>query len=182
MNWEFDFLSALHVLYSPASDMVMAVLSKMGDAGMVWIAVGLILFAVPKTRRIGAEVILSMLLTYILGNVILKNLVDRPRPYEAYQALEPLIARPHESSFPSGHTMNGFAAATAIFLNNKKAGAAALLLAAAIGFSRLYNLVHYPTDVLGGMVVGIGMALCVHFVVAKRIPWDRFRSKKTGER
>ena len=66
-----------------------------------------------------------------------------------------LVARPHGHSFPSGHTASGVAAAYALWLQNRKLGAPALVLAAFIAFTRLYLYVHFPTDILGGAVLGI---------------------------
>ena len=68
-----------------------------------------------------------------------------------------LVARPHGHSFPSGHTASGVAAAYALWLQNRKLGAPALVLAAFIAFTRLYLYVHFPTDVLGGAVLGIAL-------------------------
>ena len=67
------------------------------------------------------------------------------------------VARPHGHSFPSGHTASGVAAAYALWLQNRKMGAPALVLAAFIAFTRLYLYVHFPTDVLGGAVLGIAL-------------------------
>ena len=62
---------------------------------------------------------------------------------------------PSDSSFPSGHTSSAFAAAVSIFLTNKKAGIMALILAVLIAFSRMYFFVHFPTDILGGILTGV---------------------------
>ena len=96
-----------------------------------------------------------MLLT---GNMILKPLVARMRPFTVNTAIELLIPPPTDFSFPSGHTYASFASATAICRNNRKIGVPALILASLIAFSRLYLYVHYPSDVLGGAVVGLAAA------------------------
>lgn len=161
MTWEYEFLMWIQGFQSPVMNKIMAFLSHMGDKGIFWIALGLFLLFFAKTRPTGFRVLLSIILTFIIGNLILKHLIGRPRPYELYETIRPLIEKPSDSAFPSGHTMNGFTAATAIFLKHKKAGTAALVLAALISVSRLYNLVHYPTDIIGGLIVGIGCALIV---------------------
>ena len=71
---------------------------------------------------------------------------------------------PKDYSFPSGHTQASFAAATALFTGNKKAGICAYVLAALIAFSRLYLYVHFPTDVLAGVVIGICCGLLSAYV------------------
>lgn len=167
MQWEYEFLTWIQGAQSPVLNKIMAFLSHLGDHGFFWIALGLVLLIFAKTRPTGIQVMLSIILTYIIGNMILKNLVDRPRPYDMYAALQPLIPKLSDFSFPSGHTMNGFTAAVSIFLNHRKAGTAALILAALIAISRLYNLVHYPTDILGGLAVGIGCALLANQILKK---------------
>ena len=79
----------------------------------------------------------------------------RIRPYECYSCIDILINAPKDYSFPSGHTTISFAAAVPVFLRNKKWGIATLVMASLIAFSRLYLYVHYPSDILGGMVLGI---------------------------
>ena len=89
-------------------------------------------------------------------NVLLKNLVHRIRPYVALENLSILVSEPSDWSFPSGHATASFAAAWALFrLAPKKVGVPALLLAILIALSRLYEGVHYPTDVLAGAAIGI---------------------------
>lgn len=122
----------------------------------------------PKTRKTGIIVAAALLMDLILCNLILKNLVARVRPYDVNTAIAILIKKPLDFSFPSGHTAASFAAMTALFLAKmKKAWIAALVLAVLIAFSRLYFYVHYPTDVLGGAVVGILSGIIGYAIVEK---------------
>lgn len=166
MAWEFDILFALQELHNPVLDAIMIFITSLGNGGMFWIGVGIVCLVVKKYRKMGFEVLLSMLFTYIIGNLILKNLFARQRPCVEYADLL-IIPYPSEYSFPSGHSMNAMTAATAIFLCNKKLGIAAIILAVLIGFSRLYHFVHFPTDVLGGFLVGFVVAIIVNFVYEK---------------
>lgn len=169
MNWEFSILYAIQELHNPILDQIMIFITTLGDAGLFWIGVGLVCLIMKKHRTMGWKVLLSMLITFIIGNLILKNVIARPRPF----AVEPevldllIISQPGEYSFPSGHTMNGFTAATAMFLCNKKIGIPALILAGVIAFSRLYHFVHFPTDIIGGICVGCGVAILVNYVYDK---------------
>lgn len=171
MSWEFDVLYALQEIHNPILDQIMIVITTLGDSGILWIVLGLLFLIPKKFRKMGLQVLLSMLITYIIGNLILKNVIARPRPYTVegheYMLGNLLISQPSEYSFPSGHTMNGFAAAMAMFFNNKKIGFCALVLATLIAFSRMYHFVHYPTDILGGIAVGMMMAFLVNFMFKK---------------
>ncbi len=180
MLWEAQFLQSLQAIRSPFLDKAMEILSMLGDHGLFCICLGLILLIFSKTRSTGIKVLLSMAIAYIVANLIIKNVVGRVRPFEAYPYLEALINKPHDSSFPSGHTVNVFAAATAIFLENKKWGTFALIIAALVAFSRLYNCVHYPTDVLAGAAIGIIFAVLVHYLIypACERGVKRLRSRK----
>ena len=101
--------------------------------------------------------------------VLLKNIVARPRPFAEIEALIPLIAKPTDFSFPSGHTTASFAVALVMLrMLPKKIGIPAVVLAALVAFSRLYLGVHYPTDVLAGFVVAlVGSSLAVWGVRTK---------------
>ena len=165
---ELPFLYALQELHNQILDKIMIFLSSLGNAGIFWGCLGILLLAIPKTRKCGGCMILSMALTYVLGNLVLKNLVARVRPYDVNTAIAILIKKPLDFSFPSGHTAASFAAMTALFLAKmKKAWIAALVLAVLIAFSRLYFYVHYPTDVLGGAVVGILSGIIGYAIVEK---------------
>lgn len=136
-------------------DKIMPMITTLGDAGAIWIVIGLVLLSTKKHRKLGITVLIALALCGVIGNLILKPWVARIRPFEANQFLDLLIAKPEDFSFPSGHTMSSFAAAVVIFLNNKKYGWAALILATVISFSRLYLYVHYPSDILIGLIIGV---------------------------
>ena len=111
--------------------------------------------------------LVSLLVTFLIGEIGLKNLIMRERPLVADPTVQQLIPLPSGSSFPSGHTASSFTAAWILWKADRKFGAAGLALAVCIGFSRLYLFVHYPTDVLGGAVLGIACAQGI-YLLAKR--------------
>lgn len=166
---ELNFLYALQDLHRNWLDAAMIFITTLGDSGFIWILASLAMLCFKRTRKCGVLTLLTMGLCLIFGNLLLKNLVARPRPFMIDPSIPLLIPAPGEYSFPSGHTMHSFAAATMIFLHNKRMGIAALFLAALIAFSRMYLFVHFPTDILGGMTVGILAAVLVFAVDKKRI-------------
>ncbi len=165
---ELRFLDFLQTLHTPLLDKILAFITSLGNAGIIWIVLAVVLLILPKTRKTGIIVAAALLMNLILCNLILKNLVARVRPYDVNTAIAILIKKPLDFSFPSGHTAASFAAMTALFLAKmKKAWIAALVLAVLIAFSRLYFYVHYPTDVLGGAVVGILSGIIGYAIVEK---------------
>ena len=169
MSWEFDFLYALQNIHNPVLDKIMIVLSTIGDAGLFWIGVAILLICMKKYRKCGLQVAVAMLLTFIVGNLILKNMIHRDRPCWIDPSITLLVKSPSDFSFPSGHSMNGFTASVSILLCDKKLGIPAGSLAAAIAFSRLYNFVHFPTDVIAGIVIGIVSALFVNYLFQRKV-------------
>ena len=158
-------------------DFLMPLITLLGDAGIFWMLVAAALLLNKKTRRVGVGMGIAMLTGLLLCNATLKPLCQRPRPYDyqydVFGKLIPLIIeRQHDFSFPSGHTIASFEAAGVIALNNKKWGIGAMVLACLIAFSRLYLYVHYPTDVLVSIVLGLTLALLGNWL-SRRIP-DRY--------
>ena len=141
----------------------------LGNGGWFWILCAVVLLAIPKTRKTGYAAVLSLIFGVIVTNLLLKNIVARPRPFAEIEALIPLIAKPTDFSFPSGHTTASFAVALVMLrMLPKKIGIPAVVLAALVAFSRLYLGVHYPTDVLVGFVVAlVGSSLAVWIVRMK---------------
>lgn len=165
---ELRFLDFLQTIHTPLLDKILAFITSLGNAGIIWIVLAVVLLILPKTRKTGIIVAAALLMDLVLCNLILKNLVARVRPYHVNTAIAILIKKPLDFSFPSGHTAASFAAMTALFLAKmKKAWIAALVLAVLIAFSRLYFYVHYPTDVLGGAVVGILSGIIGYAIVEK---------------
>lgn len=135
---------------------VMVGITSLGDAGLVWALICFTLFLIPKTRRLGTMCCFAFLFMVILNNLIIKEIVDRARPFVTVKNLIPLGRIPSDSSFPSGHTASSFAVATVILCRTKlRTGIPCMILAVLISLSRLYVGVHYPTDVLVGFFVGI---------------------------
>lgn len=147
----------------------MKIVTFLGNGGWFWILCAVVLLAVPKTRKTGYAAVLSLIFGVIVTNLLLKNIVARPRPFAEIEALIPLIAKPTDFSFPSGHTTASFAVALVMLrMLPKKIGIPAVVLAALVAFSRLYLGVHYPTDVLAGFFVAlVGSSLAVWGVRTK---------------
>lgn len=140
-------------LYTPLLDWLMPVITEIGD-GMVWVALGLLLLCIPKTRNQGAVLLLALLLNYLCVNVFLKHVVARTRPFLLRPEITLLVPPPMSYSFPSGHTSAAFAMAMSLFRSGSKRTWPLFILAALVGFSRLYLYVHFPTDVLAGALLG----------------------------
>lgn len=120
-----------------------------------------------KTRKAGIAVLITYIGVLLLGQGVLKHLITRQRPCQIDQDFALLISRPSSSSFPSTHTGWSFGAATAILLNHKKGGIIACVAAFVIAFSRLYLFMHFPTDVLAGMFIGIIMGIIANKMTQK---------------
>lgn len=142
----------------------------LGNDGMVWIAIGAILVARKKTRNIGFLIWLSLFASLLICNGILKNLVQEARPFVHFPAIIPLdpAISAHSYSFPSGHASASFAAAFGIRKLGSPYGALAILLATLIAFSRMYLGVHFPLDVLGGLLTGYLSYKCAGWILSKR--------------
>lgn len=141
-----DWLSPLVELYT-----------HLGDAGMLWIVCNLALLFYKPTRKIGMVGLTAMLFGLLITNVTLKELVARPRPWLDVEGLYPLIREPDPHSFPSGHTCASFAAVGVWWKFFHKRWIKYLTggMAVCMGLSRLYVGVHYPSDVLAGVLVGV---------------------------
>lgn len=179
MNAIFNFDAAIllwlqNSFRNPILNPIMVFITHLGDVGLLWIALTLLMLGFRKTRRVGVTSMISMVIGLIVVNIALKNWVARVRPYELIQGLNLMIDRQHDFSFPSGHATNSLACAWVIFrLMDRKYGIPALALALLISFSRLYVAVHYPTDVFAGIVVGIvaaELAMVIVNALRKRFP------------
>lgn len=126
----------------------------LGNFGFIWIAIAIILIFYKKTRKISLFILLALLFGSVLGNVILKSIFMRSRPFVQNDFINLYINKPEGYSFPSGHTLSSFIASTLLYNYNKYYGRYFLLLAFLIGISRVILMVHYPSDVLAGAILG----------------------------
>ena len=161
-------------------DKVMPLITVLGDGGAFWIACAVLMILLKKYRKAGLSAGLALIFGLLICNLYLKPTVARIRPYDYQEQLgimiNLLIDKEHSFSFPSGHTIASFEAATAILLRHKKLGTAAMILAILIAFSRMYLYVHYPTDVIVSVFLGIGLAFLASFIVNK--VWAAVEAKK----
>lgn len=150
-----QLLTAIQGLRMAWLDPVVSIYTKLGDAGILWIALSLAMLLYKPTRRAGTLALGAMILGLLVTNITIKPLVERPRPWLGWPIL-PLVTEKDPNSFPSGHTCAAFAAGLswARALPWRWGRIAAPVLAALMGLSRLYVGVHYPTDVLAGAVIG----------------------------
>lgn len=165
---ELQILDVLQTIHNQALDTIMCAITRLGDAGIIWILLCVVLLILPKTRKTGVVLMAALLVDLVVCNGILKPLVHRIRPFDVKTGIELLINRPTDYSFPSGHTAASFASVMALYLEGeKKLWIPTLVLAVLIAFSRLYLYVHYPTDVLGGMIIGIAAGAIGYWLVKK---------------
>ena len=136
-------------------DRVMLFFTRLGDGGVIWIIYAVLFALFADMRKTSAKLFLAVLSCAVLGNLFIKPLFRRTRPCNRDESLPVLLKRPTDSSFPSCHTMTSFAAVVAISQAGGLLGFSSLLFASMISLSRMYLLVHYPSDVLIGAVMGI---------------------------
>ena len=153
----------------PFLDKIMPLITILGDGGAFWIACAVLMILLKKYRKAGFSAGLALIFGLLICNIFLKPTVERIRPYDFQEQMgviiNLLIDKEHSFSFPSGHTIASFEAATAILLRHKKLGTAAMILAILIAFSRMYLYVHYPTDVIVSVFLGIGLAFLASWIV-----------------
>lgn len=163
-------------------DPIVKFITHSGDHGYLWIALLIILFCIPKTRKAALIGAVTLILTFVVTNLCLKPLIGRTRPYEVIEGLTRIIGKQSDRSFPSGHTANSMAVGVSLWLVSRKyellgdrklyfpksAGWVVLIWSVLVGLSRLYVGVHYPTDVLGGAIVAIINTMII-FGVYKKI-------------
>ena len=183
-----------HALNADWLTPVMKFITLFGEAGIFWILMCLSLIIFRKTRRLGIICAFSLLLTFICCNLILKPLVDRVRPWVTFQMVNAMLPPPGDASFPSGHSANSMGPAWGMFIATMpvktaagrsydevrclgwkgegsspvtmhKWSIAAVVLALLVGLSRLYLGMHYPSDVVCGLLLGMIAATVVYKII-----------------
>ncbi len=156
-SWEPAFLLWIQeTLRNPVADGVLSAFTQMGNSGLLWIVISVVLLAIPATLKVGLWALVALLLGAILTNVILKPLFGRLRPFLVIEGLIPLVEEHDPHSFPSGHTTAAFGAGLTWmrFCPEKWMKAVCIGQAVMMAYSRLHVGVHYPSDVLVGILMG----------------------------
>lgn len=158
-------------------DPIMKFITYLANGGALWIGICVLLLILKKTRTTGLVCSCSLAATFLINNIILKNIVARTRPYEVVEGLNRIIGAQSDYSFPSGHSGASFAVAVVMFMEMpKKYGVPALIVATLIALSRLYVGVHYPSDVIAGILTGT-----LYAVITVTIYRKCFKGKKHSE-
>ncbi len=168
-EWDLSILEWItHSLHAPWLVALFYAITLLGNGGLLWLIFAGYFRFNKKNARAAWMILTALILTSILTDGIIKNLVCRPRPFVSDPAIIPMMIRPSSYSFPSGHASTSFASAMMIYRIQPKLGRWALAAAAFIGFSRLILCVHYPSDVLVGGIMGSGLAWWLYSFLEKR--------------
>ena len=171
-NLEFVILNLIQQVKNPFLNGFFTFITHLGDGGVLWlfVAVSFIIYGKYKKNQntflCGISMLMAIVTGFITGNLILKPLIARPRPFDGLD-IKLLITSPKDFSFPSGHTLSSFAAGVSILLRNKKLGIVAIILASLIAFSRMYLYVHFPSDILAGILLGTASAYFSKYITNK---------------
>lgn len=169
MNIDFLILDFIKDNFAnPVFDFLMPKITVLGNGGLIWIIVTVVLLAIPKYRKGGMVLAIGLAAGLIIGNLTLKPLIARTRPFDLAEGIELLITAPTDFSFPSGHTLSSFIAAFVLSMIDKRFGYVAIPLAILIAFSRLYLYVHFPSDVLGGIVLATIISTVLYFIFFRK--------------
>ena len=140
-------------------------ITSMGSILLIVMALYFIIKGSRSEKVAGFAVLASSILEIAIVNGVLKNLIARPRPFVTYDEVVPLANILSEHSFPSGHTALVFSMAFVIYkLFPEIYGKVAIVIACLVGFSRVYLGVHYPSDVIAGVIVGWFVSLVTVYV------------------
>ena len=181
MAWEMDFLDWIISIRNDFLTGLCKFLTLLGDKGIFWIALCILLLIIPKTRKIGLYAGIALGLQLLLGEVILKYFIQRDRPFVQNPMIDTIIPVPMgKYSMPSGHSSSSTAVAVSAFIQNKKLGIPLLVIAVMIMLSRLYFCVHFPTDIIAGAALGTTTAIIVYFT-AEHIYKKRREKQRTDK-
>ena len=170
MDWEFYVLNFIRDNFSGSIlDFIATTLGFLGR-GPIYIVILILAFIFRRSRPFARSLSASFILSLTCCNLIIKNIVGRIRPYDLNTTISLIVKAEHDYSFPSAHTVLAFVMATTVFIYNKPLGAVAYIFAVVMGLSRLYLYVHFPTDVICGMVFGILLAIAGHYIVGLLFP------------
>ena len=172
--WDDRMLMQFARRHTPFMNKLMILITTSGDNGYIWFALTVPFLLMNRFRLLGFTILAALGIASLSGEIIIKHIVKRIRPcnkaFEEYL----LIENPPHYSFPSGHTTASFAVAAVMAAVCPVWCGSVVIYAFLIAFSRLYLLVHYPTDVLCGMIIGTVCGL-IAIPVAQSIPLFSFQ-------
>ena len=170
MNLDWSILQGIqHNMVCPFLDVLMPKITALGNGGAIWLLVAGGLLCTRKYQKQGVLLLGGLALGALVGNGVLKHLIARPRPCWLDSSVHLRIASPSDYSFPSGHTLASAVGASMLTMTNRKFGWAAIPVAVLITFSRLYLYVHFPSDILGGAILGVLIGVCTYVWGGKRL-------------
>ena len=163
MNLDWSILQGIqHSMVCPFLDVLMPKITAWGNGGAIWLLAAGGLLCTKKYRKQGVLLLGGLALGALIGNGVLKHLIARPRPCWLDSSVHLLIASPSDYSYPSGHTLASAVGASMLTMTNRRFGWAAIPVAVLIAFSRLYLYVHFPSDILGGAILGVLIGVCTY--------------------
>lgn len=160
-------------------DTTMPIVTMCGNLGIIWVALALVISAKPKYRKCSITMLIGLIAGVLIGNLAVKNIIRRERPCWINEVGEMLIANPQDFSFPSGHTLSSFAAASILFYYDKRLGIPSFGAAILIAFSRMYLYVHFPSDIIGGALLGVVVA-CITVTATNKYIFRKTTKKSKG--
>ncbi len=172
-DWDERMLDKIAKLHTKRLNKIMVFATTLGNNGFIWFALAFVFLFFQRFRTSGIAIIIAVSLSWLCGEITIKNIVGRVRPCHKVAEEQLLIKNPPHYSFPSGHTTSSFSAATVMLMLHPVAAIPMVIFAILIAFSRTYLLVHYPTDVFAGAALGI-ICGCISVPLVLSIPAFRF--------
>ncbi len=165
--WDEHAIQKISSLSNKFLDHIMVFFTRLGNSGIIWAIIATLLLIRKSNRIISLKIFFALVLSAIMGELIIKYTVGRARPSENISKDDLLIRKPKTYSFPSGHTSSSFSSALVISMAFPQPIiiGSVFILASIIAFSRIYLKVHYPTDVLAGIVLGFVIAFLVEIIL-----------------
>lgn len=165
-KWDKGVISWISKFNNPFINKFMVLLTRLGDGGLVWVIIAISFLITKSHKSVSLKMLLSLCLTTIVGEVVIKRLVGRLRPSQIISKEDLLIKKPTSYSFPSGHTASSFGVAVILSEAFPWINILFFCLASLIGISRVYLKVHYPTDVIVGAIIGTLCGLVTEMIIS----------------
>ena len=160
-------LKMMNSIQNPVLDFIMLLFSFLGNDGLIWITVISVMLIFTKSRKYAGILTFALPTVMLIGNKVLKNLFDRPRPFHTFPDLRILVETSGTHSFPSSHTSVAFVVFGIFLFFKLPYRLFIFILSLGIAVSRIYLNVHYFWDIIGGMLLGMGTAYLFFLIYRK---------------